>query len=92
MEFISISRVINHKTCYNSNALIALVENLFKKNSLQDLLSSLNPVISTNESTRIITGHVIDNPAYTYKLQLKTSIKGEIWKLFVMTGSSKQEK
>ena len=44
-----------------------------KKNPLQDLLSSLNAVISTNESTRIITGHVIYNPAYTYKFQLKTT-------------------
>ena len=35
------------------------------------MLSSLNAVISTNESTRIITGHVIYNPAYTYKFQLK---------------------
>ena len=49
------------------------MENLFKKNILQDLLSSLNSVISTNESTRIITGHVIYNPAYTYKFQLKTT-------------------
>ena len=47
-------------TCYN-----------FKQ--LQDLFSSLNAVISTNESTRIIIGHVIYNPAYTYKLQLKTT-------------------
>ena len=29
--------------------------------------------ISTNESTQIITGHVIYNPAYTYKFQLKTT-------------------
>ena len=49
------------------------MENLFKKNPLQDLLSSLNAAISTNESTRIITGHVIYNPAYTYKFQLKTT-------------------
>ena len=45
--------------------------NLFLKNPLQDLLSSLNGDISTNESTRIITGHVIYNPAYTY-LQIPT--------------------
>ena len=44
-----------------------------KKNPLQDLLSSLNAVISTNESNRSITGHVIYNPAYTYKFQLKTT-------------------
>ena len=53
---------------------LSLVQILFvKKTPLQDLLSSLNAVISTNESTRIITGHVIYNPAYTYKLQLKTT-------------------
>ena len=45
----------------------------FKKNPLQDLPSSLNDVISTNESTQFIPGHVIYNPAYTYKLQLKTN-------------------
>ena len=51
------------------------MENLFfQKNPLQDLLSSLNAVISTNESTKIITGHVINNPAYTYKFQLKTTL------------------
>ena len=49
------------------------MENLFLKNPLQDLLSSLNAVISTNENTQIITGHVIYNPAYTYKFQLKTT-------------------
>ena len=43
------------------------------KNPLQDMLSSLNAVISTNESTQVITGHVIYNPAYTYKFQLKTT-------------------
>ena len=46
-----------------------------KKNPLQDLLSSLNAVISTNESTRFITDHVIYNLAYTYKFQLKTTIE-----------------
>ena len=44
---------------------------ILKKNPLQDLLSSLNAVIST----QIITGHVIYNPAYTYKFQLKTTIE-----------------
>ena len=28
---------------------------------------------STNESTQIITGHVIYNPAYAYKFQLKST-------------------
>ena len=46
--------------------VLSLVENLFsQKNPLQDLLSSLNDVISTNESTEFITGYVIYNPAYT---------------------------
>ena len=45
---------------------------IFSKNPLQDLLSSLNAVISTNESTRFLTGHVIYNLAYTHKFQLKT--------------------
>ena len=49
------------------------MEILFQKNPLQDLLSSLSAVISTNESTEFITGHVISNPAYTYKVQLKTT-------------------
>ena len=72
LEFVSISQVINHMTCYKFE-LLALVESLFLKNPLQDLLSSLNAVISTNESSRIKTGHVIYNPAYTYKFQLKTT-------------------
>ena len=49
------------------------MENLFKKNPLQDFLSSLDAVISTKERTEFITGHVIYNPAYTYKFQLKTT-------------------
>ena len=53
--------------------MLSLGEKLFKKNPLQDLLSSLNAVISTNESTQIITGHLIYNPAYTYKFQLETT-------------------
>ena len=52
---------------------LSLVENLFKKNPLQDLLSSLNAVILSNQSTQIISGHVIYKPAYTYKFQLKTT-------------------
>ena len=51
-----------------------MVENLFlQKNPLQDLFSSLNAVISTNENTEFLSDHVIYNRAYTYKLQLKTT-------------------
>ena len=36
-----------------------------KKNPLQDLLSGVNDVISTNERIEFITGHMTYNPAYT---------------------------
>ena len=65
-EFESINRAINHMTWYKFECL--------KKNPLRGLLSILNAIISTNESTEFITGHVIYNPAYTYKFQLKTPI------------------
>ena len=68
LEFVSIIRVINHMTCYNFEC------SNWWKIYLQDLLSSLNAVILTNESTWIITGHVIYNPAFTYKFQLKTTM------------------
>ena len=50
----------------NSSALIGGKFNL-KKNPLQDLLSSVNAVISTNERIEFITGHMTYNPAYTFK-------------------------
>ena len=69
--------------------MLSLVEHLLKKNPLQYLLSSLNAVISANESTQIITGHVIYNSAYTYKFQLKTTLEtiyfplANLWQKFV---------
>ena len=72
LEFISISLIINYMTSYDFECS-HWWKIYSKKNPLQDLLSSLNPVISTNESTQIITGHAIYNPAYTYKFQLKTT-------------------
>ena len=70
--------IYKYKPGYKSHDLLqililSLVENLFKKKILYkilDFLSSQNAVISTNESTQIITGHVI----YTYKFQLKTTL------------------
>ena len=42
--------------------MLSLVENIFlQKNPLQVFLSSLNAVITTNESTEFITGHVGGN-------------------------------
>ena len=64
LEFVSISRVINHMTCYNSSGLIG-GKFILRRNPVQNLLSSLNAVISINESTQIIAGHVIYNPTYT---------------------------
>ena len=57
----------------NSSAPIG--EKFILENPLQDLLASLNAVISTNESTWFITDHVIYNPDYAYKLQMKTTRK-----------------
>ena len=37
-----------------------------KKNPLQDLLSSLNAIISTNERNEFITDHMTYSRAYTY--------------------------
>ena len=75
MVDLIIMELKDHMTCYKFESPVTLVEYLFvKQNPLQDLLSSLNAVISTNESTQVITGHLIHNPAYTYKCQLKTTI------------------
>ena len=73
MEFVSISRVICKSYDLLKVQVLSLVENLSKKNHLQDLLSSLDSVIST-KSTEFITGHVIHNPADTYKFQLKITL------------------
>ena len=70
LEFVSISRVMDHMTCYKFDCS-HWWKFYLKKNPLQDLVSSPYAVISTNDSTRFITGHVIYNPAYTY-LQIPT--------------------
>ena len=52
---------------------------MFKVLGIYNFVSSPNAVISTNESTEIITGHVIYNPAYTsFKFKLKTTIMSEL--------------
>ena len=66
--------ICKYRLVYKSHDIVT-VQVLSLVENLQDLLSSLNAVISTNESTQIITGHVIYNPAYTYKFQLKTTFK-----------------
>ena len=47
----------------NSSALIG--GKFILKNPWQDLLSSVNAVISTNERIEFITDHMTYNPAYT---------------------------
>ena len=49
------------------------MENLFEKNTLQDLLSSLNSVILTNERNGILTDHVIFKLRYNDIYQMKTT-------------------
>ena len=44
-----------------------------KKNPLQDLLSSLSSVISTNEKNGILTDHVIFKLRYSEIYQMKTT-------------------
>ena len=62
---------IIYKPAYKSCDLLkmqvlSLVENLFlQKNPLQDLLFSVNAVISTNERTEFITDHMTYKLAYT---------------------------
>jgi hypothetical protein len=72
LEVLSISQVMNHVTCYNFECS-HWWKIYLTKNPLQDLLSSLNAVISTNESIEFITGLVIFNRAYNEIFQLKTT-------------------
>ena len=48
----------------NSSALID-GKSIFQKNPLQDLLSSVNAVILSNERIQFITDHMTYNLAYT---------------------------
>ena len=58
--------VILKEICFYIQGLeYTTIEFSFQKNPLQNLLSSLNAVILTNESTQFITGHMVYNLAYT---------------------------
>jgi hypothetical protein len=69
----------DHMTCYKC---------FVKKNSLQDLLCSLNAVISTNERNLILTGHVIFKLRYSQIFQMKTTL-GKV-KCLLKNGASKK--
>ena len=56
---LTITELKDHMTCYKFECSHWWKIDFFKKNPLQDLLSSLNAVISTNESTQFITGHMV---------------------------------
>ena len=62
-------------TCYKFECShwLKLQHSDWRANLVKDFF--LEDKLSTNESTQIITGHVIYNPVYTYKFQLKTTIK-----------------
>ena len=67
LDFVSISRVINHRTCYklklqHSEGRANLVKYFFLKINFPPL-----------RALEFITGPVIYNPAYPYKFQLKTT-------------------
>ena len=66
LEHGSISLVIGHMTCYKFECSHWWI--FFFKSFIRFALQS-----EFNQSTQIITGHVIYNPAYTYKFQLKTT-------------------
>ena len=72
LKFVSISQVINHMTCYKFECShwLKLQHSNWRANLVKYFF--LNK-FSTSESTRITPGHVIYKPAYTYKLQLKTT-------------------
>ena len=69
-----ITELKDQMTCYEFEC--SLIGGKFickKRNPLQDLLSSRNAVISTNERNWILTGHVIFKLCYNQIYQLKTT-------------------
>ena len=64
LEFVIISWVINHMTCYKFECShwLKLQNPDWKANLVKVFFNEL----STNESTQITTGHVTYNPAYKY--------------------------
>ena len=62
-----------HMTCYEFKCSHWGKILFVKKNPLQDLLSSLNAVISTNERNWMLTGHVTFKLCYNQIYQMKTT-------------------
>ena len=72
---VSTRQVINHMTCFNSSALIG-GKFTFEKRILYKICSPVWMLFyfQLMRALKFIIGHVIYNPAYNYKLQLKTTI------------------
>ena len=70
LEFVSITRIINHMSCYKLECShwLKLQNSEWRANLLRILK---NPPMRVLEIT---TGHVIYNQAYKYKFQLKTTL------------------
>ena len=70
LEFVS--RVINHMTCYRFECShwLKLQHSDWRANLVKNFFEINFPPMSGLKS---ITGHVIYNPAYTYKFQLNTT-------------------
>ena len=64
--------------------MFSLVEKLFfkKKNPLQDLLSSLIAVNSTNKRNQILTSHMTFKLPYNQIYQMKPPVERLIWTIF----------
>ena len=71
LEFVSISRVINHMTCYKFECSY-----WFKLQHSDWRANLLKINFPPMRALKFITGHVIYNPAYSYKFQLKTTHMG----------------
>ena len=65
LEFVSISRIINHMTCYKYECShwLKLQHSDWRANLLKDFFKIDFPPM---RALKFITGHVIYNPAYTY--------------------------
>ena len=70
--------------------MLSLVESLFEETSFTRFAFQSECCHFKQWCTRIITGHVIYNPAYTYKFQLKTTHLSEKNLLLIVQPITKQ--
>ena len=71
LEFVSISQVINHMTCFTFElSLVEITAFRLESKSCKGFFKISFPPM---RALKFRTGHGIYNPAYTYKFQLKPS-------------------